>query len=97
MQTNLPPGTTLTAKLTRSEGGHPAPTLDVVFPRATHHRAASAAMHRLAAVLEEATPAEEKWLVVISTVNEGRITLELDQATDTEAARGLALLRWFAR
>ena len=52
-----------------------------------------AALHKLAADVELATPASESWCVNTEDFNEsGRVSLELCDATPAEAARGMALL-----
>jgi hypothetical protein len=52
-----------------------------------------AALHKLAAEIELATPASERWCVNTEDYNEsGRVYLELADATPAEAARGMALL-----
>lgn len=53
-----------------------------------------AALHELAAEIELATPASERWLVQTEDFNEtGRVYVELTDATPAEAARGMARLR----
>jgi hypothetical protein len=53
-----------------------------------------AALHRLAAEIELATPASERWCVNTEDESEsGRVYLELDDATPAEAAREMAMLK----
>ena len=53
-----------------------------------------AALHKLAAEIELATPASERWCVNTEDFNEsGRVYLELADAMPAEAARGIAVLR----
>ena len=50
--------------------------------------------HKLAAEIELATPASERWCVNTEDFNEsGRVYLELADAMPAEAARGIAVLR----
>ena len=55
----------------------------------------SAAIHKLAADLELATPERERWSVPTETFYDarGRVYLELADATPAEAERGMALLK----
>ena len=73
----------------------PQPTVEARFPRGTHHRKSSAALHALAAVLELATPPRESWIVVIEKPSDeaGSVHLELARATPDEAERGMDFLR----
>ena len=61
----------------------------------THHRTLNAALHRLAADVELATPASERWCVQSEAFYDDRgiVYLELADATATEADRGMAVLR----
>ena len=63
------------------------------FPKGTSYRVVKAAFHKLAADVELATPANERWCVNTEEFNEsGRVYLELAEATPAEAARGTAML-----
>jgi len=53
-----------------------------------------AALHRLAAEIELATPASESWRVNTEDESEsGRVYLEHTDATSAETARGMAMLK----
>jgi hypothetical protein len=63
------------------------------FLKDTSHRVVKAALHKLAAEIELATPASESWCVNAEDYNErGRVCLELADATPVEVARGMSLL-----
>jgi hypothetical protein len=84
---------TKTVSQGESRYGTPEPQIALRFPKGTHHRVVKAALHKLAAEIELATPASERWCVNIEDYNEsGRVYLELADATPAEAARGTALL-----
>ena len=55
----------------------------------------SAALHKLAADVELATPERERWIVQTESFYDarGRVYLELADATPAEAERGMAMLR----
>jgi hypothetical protein len=55
----------------------------------------SAALHKLAADVELATPERERWSVQTESFYDarGRVYLELADATPAEAERGMALLK----
>ena len=55
----------------------------------------SAALHKLAADVELATPERERWIVQAETFydSRGRVYLELADATPAEAERGMAMLK----
>lgn len=73
--------------------GSPEPQIALRFPKGTNYRVVKAALHRLAADVELATPASERWCVNTEDYNEsGRVYLELADATPAEAARGMAVL-----
>jgi len=65
-----------------------------LLPRGTHHRVVKAALLKLAADVELATPASEGWCVNIEEYTDasGRVYLELANATPEEAERGMAML-----
>jgi Ser-tRNA(Ala) deacylase AlaX len=76
-----------------SRYGHLEPQLEVRFPRNMHFRQLHAALHLLAAAVEMATPRAERWCVQTEGHDTtGRVFLELCDATDAEAQRGLAVL-----
>src|SRR5690606_15004618 len=76
-----------------SRYGTPEPQIKLHFPKGTNYRVVKAALHKLAAEIELATPASERWCVSTEDFNEsGRVYLELADATPAEAARGMALL-----
>jgi hypothetical protein len=84
------PTVTLSGKVRH---GSPVPQIDVRFPKGTHYRAVKATCYKIAAEIEMATPAGEKWSVQIDAYNEtGRVYLELDGSTPAEAERGMTLL-----
>jgi hypothetical protein len=67
--------------------------LPIPEAKGTSYRVVKAALHKLAAEIELATPAGERWCVNTEDFNEsGRVYLELADATPAEAARGMALL-----
>ena len=73
--------------------GTPEPQIALRFPKGTSYRVVKAALHKLAADVELATPANERWCVNTEEFNEsGRVYLELAEATPAEAARGTAML-----
>lgn len=55
----------------------------------------SAALHKLAADVELATPEWERWIVQTESFYDarGRVYLELADATPAEVERGMAMLR----
>ncbi len=84
---------TIQARLAKSQYGNPQPTIEVRGPASMLHRAMSALLHRIAATVEDATPAHEGWIVQIQNEETwGRVYLELDKADDAEAKRGMAVL-----
>ena len=90
---NTQPTTTISQA--ESHYGNAEPQLAISFPRGTHHRVVKAALHKLAADVELATPANEGWGVNIEEYTDasGRVYLELANATPEEAERGMALLK----
>ncbi len=84
---------TKTVSQGESRYGTPEPQIALRFPKGTSYRVVKAALHKLAAEIELATPASERWCVNTEDFNEsGRVYLELADATPVEAARGLAML-----
>lgn len=71
------------------------PAGSVSCPTRTSHRMLSAALHKLAAEVELATPAQERWIVQIASFSNshGRVYLELIDATPAEAERGMTTLK----
>lgn len=88
-------GATITASMVASRYGNPEPQLEVRMPKGTSFRRLHAALHLLAAEVELATPAGEAWIIQTDATSDerGRLYLELADATEEEAKRGLALLR----
>ena len=85
---------TKTVSQGESRYGTPEPQIALRFPKGTSYRVVKAALHNLAADVELATPASERWCVNIEDFNEsGRVYLELADATPAEAERGMALLK----
>jgi hypothetical protein len=85
----------MTKSVSRGESryGNPEPQIALCFPKGTHYRVVKAALYKLAADVELATPGSERWCVNIEDFNErGRVYLELADATPAEAARGMAFL-----
>jgi len=84
---------TTTVSQGESRYGTPEPQIALRFPKGTSYRVVKAALHKLAADVELATPANERWCVNTEEFNEsGRVYLELADATPAEAARGTAML-----
>lgn len=85
--------TTKTVSQSESRYGTPEPQIALRFPKGTSYRVVKAALHRLAADVELATPAGERWCVNTEDFNEsGRVYLELADATPAEAERAMGLL-----
>ena len=78
-----------------SRYGSPEPQIEIRPPKSTNHRLVSAALHKLAAEVELATPERERWVVQTESFYDarGRVYLELADATPAVAERGLAMLR----
>ncbi|MFP2963274.1 hypothetical protein ACLEPN_37330 [Myxococcus sp. 1LA] len=78
-----------------SRYGTPEPQIEICLPKGTSHRLVSAALHKLAADVELATPERERWVVQTESFYDacGRVYLELADATPAEAERGMAMLR----
>ncbi len=85
---------TKTVSQGESRYGSPQPQLEVRFPKGTPFRRVNAALHQLAAEIELATPASERWNVEIDVYYDacGRVYLELSDATPAETERAMALL-----
>jgi hypothetical protein len=81
----------------------PRPQIEVPWPQAASggrgrgndHRQLNALLLLLAARVEQATPASERWVVSIKTRHDelGIVYLELSEGSDGEAQRGLAILQ----
>ena len=85
--------TCLTVSQGESRYGTPEPQIALRFPKGTSYRVVKAALHKLAAEMELATPASERWCVNTEDESEsGRVYLELAGATRAETARGMAML-----
>ena len=85
---------TMTVSQGESRYGTPEPQIALRFPKGTSYRVVKAALHKLAAEIELATPASERWCVNTEDFNEsGRVYLELADATPAEAARGMEMLK----
>ena len=83
----------LCVRMGTSRYGHLEPQIEVRFPRTTHYRQLGAALHLLAAAVEMATTRSERWCVQTEGHDTaGRVFLELGDATEAEAQRGLAVL-----
>ena len=92
--TTKTPQATTTVSQVESRYGSPEPQIALRFPKATHYRVVKAALHKLAAEVELATPTGESWCVQVDDYKEsGRVYLELADATPAEAARGMAMLK----
>lgn len=86
---------TKTVSQGESRYGNPEPQIALRFPKGTSFRVVKAALHKLAADVELATPASESWLVQTDDYSDesGRVYLELCDATPAEAARVMTLLK----
>ena len=98
-QSKTTTGARLTAHLGESSYGNPQPMLALEMPADATHRACNAALHRAAALVEEATPAHEGWIVQLDHDHGqcGAVYLELVKANKDEADRGVAVLENVAR
>ena len=92
-------GARLTARLSVSPYGNPMPTLVLEMPADAHYRVCNAALHRAAALVEEASGPIEGWIVQVEPDHAqcGAVLLELVHATKDEADRGMAVLENVAR
>jgi hypothetical protein len=90
---------TITICLGASRYGTPRPQVEVRAPKGTSHRRLRAALFALAAELELATPAGERWIVQVDPFADdvGWVYLELMDGDDAEAARAMQLLRRIGR
>ena len=87
--------TTKTVSQGESRYGTPEPQIALRFPTGTSYRVVKAALHKLAADVELATPERERWIVQTESFYDarGRVYLELADATPAEAERGMAMLK----
>lgn len=79
----------------KSRYGTPEPEIDLRMRKGTHHRKTSAALHKLAAAVELATPVGEGWRVQIESSESddaGRVYLELMKGDRWEVERATAVL-----
>jgi len=90
----------------KSRYGCPQPQIELFFDQDTSTREANAILHQLAAAVERATLPAERWIVQVEGWNagelhdrriDGRVYLELHDATPAEAKRGLATLERVAK
>ena len=80
---------TKTVSQGESRYGTPEPQIALRFPKGTSYRVVKAALRKLAAELELATPASERWCVNTEDFNEsGCVYLELAEATPGRARDG---------
>jgi hypothetical protein len=82
-----------------SEYGIPRPTITIVRDRkvaAPHYRIMNSQLHRLAAAIEEYTPAKRTWCVQVD-VHRDAVYLELGEGEADEVADGMRLLRIVAK
>ncbi len=91
------PQATTTVSQVENRYGSPEPQVAQRFPKGTHYRVVKAALHKLTAKIELATPAGESWCVQVDDYSEsGRVYLELADAMPAETARGMAMLQKLA-
>ncbi len=86
--------TTKTVSQGENRYGTDEPQIEIRLPKGTSDRLVSAALHKLAADVELATPERERWLVQTESFYDarGRVYLELADATPAEVERGMAML-----
>ena len=91
--------TTKTVSQGESRYGTPEPQIALRFPKGTSYRVVKAALHKLAADVELATPERERWIVQTESFYDarGRVYLELADATPAEAERGMGMLKKLVR
>jgi hypothetical protein len=90
--------TTKTVSQGESRYGTAEPQIEIRLPKGTNQRLVNAALHKLAADVELATPERERWIVQTESFYDarGRVYLELADATPAEAERGMAMLEKLA-
>lgn len=75
---------TVTVSQGESRYGTPEPQIAVRFPKGTSYCVVKATLHKLAAEIELATPASERWCVNTEDFNEsGRVYLERTSSSPT--------------
>jgi hypothetical protein len=86
---------TKTVSQGESRYGTAEPQIEIRLAKGTSHRLVRAALHKLAADVELATPERERWIVQTESFYDarGRVYLELADATPGEAERGMAMLK----
>lgn len=90
------PITSKTVSQVTSELGRTEPQIDIRLAPGSGNRLVNAALHRLAAEVELATPADEHWIVQTENdcaAGRGRVFLEMMGTTAAEVERGMTLLR----
>ena len=87
--------TTKTVSQGESRYGNAEPQIEIRLPKRTSHRLVNAAVHKLAADVELATPERERWVVQTESFYDarGRVYVELADATPAEAERGMAVFK----
>jgi len=87
--------TTTTVNQGESRYGTAVPQIEIRLPKRTSHRLVNAAVHKLAADVELATPERERWVVQTESFYDarGRVYVELADATPAEAERGMAVFK----
>jgi hypothetical protein len=88
----------MNVSLQASRAGLPEPQLELRLPPYTRVRVVMAELHKLACEVELETPDDAGWGVHLELDRRifsaaGRVFLELLDATEVEAARGMATLR----
>jgi hypothetical protein len=86
---------TITATLLTTTYGTPQPTIEVSLPRTAHYRELAAALYDLAARIERATPANERWVVEVQRRGDttGRVVLDLIDGDECEVSAAMGVLR----
>lgn len=92
-------GFAVAVELARSPFGTPTPTINVRALKAAHWRKVAAMIHLVAAAVQMATPAAERWCVTVDSHSDdaGRVYLELATGDDDEAERGMRVLERVAK
>jgi len=87
--------TTKTVSQGESRYGTAEPQIELGLHKGTSHRQVNAALHKLAADVELATPERERWVVQTESFYDarGRVYLELADATPAEAEPGMTMLK----
>ena len=89
------PQAAMTISQRESQHGTPEPQIEIRLTKGAHYRLVSAALHKLAADVEMATPVRERWIVQIEKLHDGlgRVYLELADGTAYESERGMEMLK----